>query len=120
MEFDSSNHPHRRYNPLTGEWLLVSPHRTKRPWQGKTETLPSISLSEYDKKCYLCPGNTRSNGTVNENYKGAYVFGNDFPALIDDIPKNRDFDNPLFEIESDKGTSRVICYSTNTNIVLPV
>lgn len=119
MEFDSSNHPHRRYNPLTGEWLLVSPHRTKRPWQGMTETLPSTALPEYDKKCYLCPGNTRSNGIVNDVYEGTYVFSNDFPALVDDLPKNRDFDHPLFEIESVQGASRVICYSPRHNTTLP-
>ncbi len=119
MEFDSSNHPHRRYNPLTGEWLLVSPNRTKRPWQGKTETLPSLALPAYDKKCYLCPGNTRSNGTVNDDYKGTYAFENDYPALIDDIPKNRDFEHPLFQIESVQGTSRVICYSPKHNVTLP-
>lgn len=119
MEFDSSNHPHRRYNPLTGEWLLVSPHRTKRPWHGKTESFNVNNQPEYDPGCYLCPGNMRSNGKVNDAYESTYVFENDFPALINDIPKIRDFDHPLFQIESVRGTSRVICYSPKHNITLP-
>ncbi|KAA3656734.1 MAG: UDP-glucose--hexose-1-phosphate uridylyltransferase [Calditrichaeota bacterium] len=119
MEFDRSNHPHRRYNPLTGEWLLVSPHRTKRPWQGQTEEVAANRQPEYDPGCYLCPGNTRSNGSINEKYIDTFVFDNDYPALLEDIPKIKDSSNSLFQIESVRGISRVICYSPKHNFTLP-
>jgi len=80
-----SDDPHRRLNILTREWVLVSPHRTKRPWQGKTEKLGMLKRPSHDPSCYLCPGNTRSGGaTVNPDYKDTFVFKNDFSALLDD------------------------------------
>ena len=78
--------PHRRYKPLTGEWVLVSPHRTKHPWQGQTEDKNSDRRPEYDPKCYLCPGNKRASAPVNKNYESTSVFTNDFSALLQDTP----------------------------------
>ena len=90
MQFNIHEHPHRRYNPLLDEWILVSPHRAKRPWQGQQEVVSIDLLPPYDETCYLCAGNSRSNGTQNPQYETCYVFENDFPALLDD---NIEFEN---------------------------
>ena len=82
--FDINEDPHRRLNPLINEWVLVSPHRSKRPWQGQNETVTSASLPEYDENCYLCPGNVRAKGMTNPNYEGCFVFENDFAAMKHD------------------------------------
>jgi UDPglucose--hexose-1-phosphate uridylyltransferase len=110
--------PHRRYNPLTGEWVLVSPHRTKRPWQGKQEEPALGKKLKYDPGCYLCPGNERANGEMNPAYKDTYVFTNDFPALL---PENlaAGSDELLFEAQPARGTSRVICFSPDHSLSLP-
>ena len=79
-----SDVPHRRYNPLTGEWVLVSPQRTQRPWQGQVERLVEEKRPVYDPHCYLCPGNERANGERNPPYRSTYVFTNDFSALLED------------------------------------
>ena len=82
--FDASKQSHRRFNPLLRDWILVSPHRTQRPWQGQLEITAKPGEVEYDPACYMCPGNTRSTGRVNPKYENVFVFDNDFPALLPD------------------------------------
>lgn len=115
---NNTQYPHRRYNPLTGEWVLVSPHRTKRPWQGKEEESFNQQRSNYDPKCYLCPGNERAGGELNPNYNTTYVFTNDFAALLPENPTISNDSDALFKTESIKGTSRVICFSPNHGLTL--
>ncbi|MBK6930714.1 MAG: UDP-glucose--hexose-1-phosphate uridylyltransferase [Saprospirales bacterium] len=110
--FNPSEHPHRRLNILTGEWMLVSPHRTRRPWQGKTEPASSGQLPAYDPTCYLCPGNTRANGAANPPYTTTYVFTNDFAALLPDGPQGR-LENGLLLATAETGICRVVCFSPN-------
>jgi UDPglucose--hexose-1-phosphate uridylyltransferase len=117
-EFNKSDFPHRRYNPLTGEYVLVSPHRTKRPWQGKIESAGLDSRQQYDKDCYLCPGNVRANGEKNPLYKNTYFFTNDFSALLSKVPKSEIENNPLLEMESVNGACRVICFSPQHDLTL--
>lgn len=117
--FNLLDHPHRRYNPLTGEYVLVSPHRTKRPWQGAQETLPPEMRPQYDPKCYLCPGNTRANGETNPDYQSTYVFTNDFAALLPDTPPSPAPTDDLFHIEGARGTARVLCFSPRHDLTLP-
>ena len=110
IRFNSADHPHRRYNPLTGDWVLVSPHRSKRPWSGQLETPPATLTAAHDPDCYLCPGNTRSSGSVNPDYAGTYIFANDFAALLPDTP-TFDNDDPLMRTSTVQGENYVICYS---------
>ncbi|WP_109833155.1 UDP-glucose--hexose-1-phosphate uridylyltransferase [Reichenbachiella versicolor] len=109
--FDITDHAHRRLNILTGEWVLVSPHRSKRPWQGKTEEAAKSEGVSYDPNCFLCPGNTRINGEVNPDYKDVFVFQNDFGALQADVPAGGIDEDDLFIAESEQGICRVICFS---------
>ncbi|WP_299433826.1 UDP-glucose--hexose-1-phosphate uridylyltransferase [uncultured Maribacter sp.] len=110
--------PHRRYNILTGEWVLVSPHRTKRPWQGKKEETAKPEIITYDPNCYLCPTNTRINGEVNSDYKNTFVFTNDFGALL---PNSLDFnyEEGLLKAEGETGICKVICFSPDHSLTLP-
>lgn len=80
--FNLEDYPHRRYNPLNGSWILVSPHRAKRPWQGQVEEIAKEKKPTYDENCYLCPGNDRIGGEKNTSYKNTFSFTNDFSALI--------------------------------------
>jgi UDPglucose--hexose-1-phosphate uridylyltransferase len=112
------DHPHRRYNALTGDWLLVSPQRTQRPWLGRVEPGAREERPAHDPACYLCPGNERAGGIHNPNYEGTFVFTNDFPALLPEESRGTTC-APLFRIEEVQGTCRVICFSPRHDLTLP-
>ena len=115
---DFSDLVHRRQNPLTGRWVLVSPHRTQRPWLGQIEPQAAPDLQVHDANCYLCPGNKRANGATNPNYEGPWAFQNDFPALL--LGSNADIEaQDLFRAEVVSGECRVICFSPNHSLTLP-
>lgn len=113
--------PHRRYNPLTGEYVLVSPHRMNRPWQGKQEPPQRDVRLEYDPDCYLCPGNSRVGGEQNPDYETTYVFTNDFQALLPDADADDTPDDyhPLLNAQTVRGTCRVLCFSPRHDLTLP-
>ena len=118
MTFDLHEHPHRRFNPLTREWVLVSPHRTKRPWQGQVEEVARDEQPTYDPTCYLCPGNARAGGRTNPPYTGTFVFDNDFAALLPDAPPGSWEEAGLLRAESERGVCRVVCFSPRHDLTL--
>jgi UDPglucose--hexose-1-phosphate uridylyltransferase len=109
---------HRRLNILTGEWILVAPHRTKRPWQGHKEDETLKNSVGYDPSCYLCPGNTRANGEINPSYDSTYTFVNDFSALIHDVPVFEMDESSLLVAGTEKGVCKVVCFSPKHNLTL--
>jgi UDPglucose--hexose-1-phosphate uridylyltransferase len=123
--FNLSDHPHRRYNPLSREWVLVSPHRTKRPWQGQVEPTQPDERPAYDPQCYLCPGNTRAGGVLNPHYEQTFVFTNDFASLLPDTPGGEytqgggNAEPSLLQAVSERGTCRVVCFSPRHDLTLP-
>ena len=120
MALDLTRDPHRRFNPLTGEWVLVSPHRSQRPWQGQVEVVASAQVPAYDPACYMCPGNTRANGARNPRYESTLVFDNDFPALLPETSEAvLDHDQRgLMVARGEPGICRVICYSPRHDLRL--
>mgnify|MGYP001249962206 FL=1 len=117
--FNIEEHPHRRLNPLTGDWILVSPQRAKRPWQGQVEKTIPDQRPKHDPKCYLCAGNERAGGKFNPDYKGTYVFTNDFSALLTDTPEGIVNEGDLFQARSERGICRVICFSEDHSLTIP-
>jgi UDPglucose--hexose-1-phosphate uridylyltransferase len=115
---DLTSFSHRRYNRLTSEWVLVSPQRTRRPWQGANETPVRDAGLAYDPDCYLCPGNRRANGAVNPEYSEVHVFENDFPALSPEALPEEGDENDLFRSRSVRGVCRVLCFSPRHNVTL--
>ena len=110
MNTDLQDYSHKRFNILTGEWVLVSPHRAKRPWQGQNEEIVKEKKFSYNENCYLCATNTRINGEINPDYKDVFVFTNDFAALQKDSPKFS-INDGLLKAESETGVCKVICFS---------
>src|ERR1700761_8154945 len=111
--------PHRRWNPLRRQWVLVSPQRTARPWQGGVEPAPGFTDVHYDPQCYLCPGNTRAGGKVTPRYESVYVFDNDYPALLPDSPDPVRLNAPeLLRAERERGRCRVLCFHPDHSLTL--
>ena len=109
---------HRRLNQLTGEWKLVSPHRTQRPWQGQVENAAAPVLLHYDPTCYLCPGNARAGGARNPQYTSTFVFDNDYAALRPDVPYGALDEGGLLVARSEKGICRVACFSPDHSLTV--
>ena len=118
MALNFSDDPHRRYNILTEEWVLVSPHRMKRPWQGKVEKIVNNKRPQHDPNCYLCAGNIRANGVQTPVYKDTYVFNNDFGALLPHTSRTS-FKDGLLKAKGEKGICRVVCFSPDHSLTLP-
>ncbi|KAL8570756.1 hypothetical protein ACOMHN_006906 [Nucella lapillus] len=118
--FEPTEHPHVRFNPLKDDWILVSPHRAKRPWQGQVEKTEEASIPRRDPSNPLCPGSVRSSGKVNPDYEGTFVFTNDFPALLENTPEPEASDDPLFQSAQARGTCQVMCFHPWSDITLPL
>ena len=110
--------PHRRFNPLTREWVLVSPHRTQRPWQGKVDKYSSPAAQTFDPACYLCPGNERAGGARNPQYSSTFVFDNDYAALLPATPHIQQNDSDLLIAQSEPGLCRVVCFSPRHDLTI--
>lgn len=119
MKLDFTKHPHRRLNLLTGEWVQVSPHRTKRPWQGQEEDTAGEKKPEYDPGCYLCPGNERAGDAKNPEYSSTFSFVNDFSALLPDSSNEEVNDGDLLIAKGERGLCKVICFSPRHDLTLP-
>lgn len=116
--FSPTEHPHRRYNPLLDEWILVSPHRAKRPWQGQNEPLPETPGMTHDPGCYLCPRNERAGGQINPDYQNVWSFDNDFPALLRESYAANEPTSPFFRSLLERGINKVICFSPRHDLTL--
>jgi UDPglucose--hexose-1-phosphate uridylyltransferase len=125
--FDLKEHPHRRFNPLTREWVLVSPHRSERPWLGQVEKLPPESVPSYDPGCYMCPGNQRATGARNPAYTRTFVFDNDYPALLPDTPEGEwhpagtapaTGQDDWLVARAERGICRVVCFSPRHDLTV--
>ncbi len=114
----SQTTPHRRRNALTGDWILVSPQRNARPWQGAAEQPLVSNLPTHDPDCYLCAGNLRANGVANPDYIGPWAFTNDFPALTEHLARSVASEDPLFQMEFAQGETRVLCYSERHDLTM--
>jgi UDPglucose--hexose-1-phosphate uridylyltransferase len=110
--------PHRRKNILSGDWVLVSPQRTQRPWQGEISAIVTAPRRAFEPECYLCPGNKRANGGLNPQYAGTYAFTNDFAALVPDVPKGNLERNSLLIAKSEKGICRVVNFSPRHDLTI--
>ncbi|HET9907366.1 MAG TPA: UDP-glucose--hexose-1-phosphate uridylyltransferase [Anaerolineales bacterium] len=110
---------HRRLNPLTGEWVLVSPQRANRPWHGQVESVPLESLPEYDPDCYLCPRNQRVGGTRNPDYSSTFIFDNDFSSLLPAENFVQTVDHSLLTSSNESGICRVVCFTPRHDLTLP-
>ncbi len=118
-ETDLRTTPHRRWNPLLREWVLVSPHRTQRPWLGKVDKVTPAPIVKYDPECYLCPGNVRAQGLRNPAYTETFVFENDYPAMLPNVSSSEMDQGGLILARGERGICRVVCFSPRHDLTIP-